>query len=275
MKTNNIANQTGIEIITRDEDYTTIPRKIVAVARDYPRGHHVDFHAHNTPQLEYATAGVLRVRTRTGIWFVPPLSAVWVPAFMEHETSSSGGLSLRTLFIRHPEIEVMPKDCCVVSVPPLLRELILHAVSLPREYDLGSPQERIMDVIFDIIQTLETTPLNLPIGQDGRLQKIYAMLAENPSDNRTIEEWGKLVGATGRTLSRLFNAQTGMSFQHWRQQLRILAAVERLELGEPVTSVALDLGYDSTSAFITMFRKVLGTTPGQYFRRKDRTAAET
>lgn len=123
-----------------------------------------------------------------------------------------------------------------------------------------------MDVIYDTIQTLEPAPLNLPIAQDIRLQKIYAALCDNPADNRTIEDWGRRVGATGRTLRRLFRSQTGLSFQQWRRQFRILEAMERLEAGQPVTNVALDLGYDSTSAFITMFKKKLGTTPGQYFR---------
>lgn len=267
MKTKNIANRTNVEIIERLEDFTKVPRKIVAVAMDYPKGHLVPFHSHDISQLEYASSGVLKVRTKTDIWFVPPLSAVWMPAHMEHETSSSGGrLSLRTLFIRHDELPGLPKDCCVVSVPPLLRELILHAVTLPREYDFGSAEERIMEVIFDIIQTLKPTPLNLPIAQDNRLQKIFDMLTENPADNRTLEEWGKAVGATGRTLSRLFRSQTGMTYRQWRQKLRILAAIENLEQGESVTNIALDLGYDSTSAFITMFRKVLGKTPGQYFK---------
>lgn len=267
MKTKNIAKRSKVEIIERLEDFTKVPRKIVAVAMDYTESMLVPFHSHDISQLEYASSGVLKVRTKSGIWFVPPFSAVWMPAHMEHETSSSGGrLSLRTLFIRHDDLPGLPKDCCVVSVPPLLRELICHAVTLPREYEFGSAEERVMDVIFDIIQTLKPTPLNLPIPQDNRLQRIYNMLTENPADNRTLEQWGKRVGATGRTLSRLFRSQTGMSFGQWRQQFRILSAMERLEAGESVTNISLDLGYESTSAFITMFKKVLGKTPGQYFK---------
>jgi AraC-like DNA-binding protein len=108
--------------------------------------------------------------------------------------------------------------------------------------------------------------LDLPIPGDERLQRIFAGLTENPADNRTLEDWGKTVGATSRTLARLFRSETGMSFTQWRQQVRILEGLRRLAREEPVTAVALDLGYDSPSAFIAMFRKALGKTPAQYFK---------
>jgi AraC-like DNA-binding protein len=117
-----------------------------------------------------------------------------------------------------------------------------------------------------MIQTLEIAPLNLPIGKDNRLQKIYQGLYKNAADNRSLKSWGRDVGASERTLARLFRSQTGMSFRQWKQQFRILEALDRLGRGESVTTVALDLGYDSPSAFITMFKKSLGKTPGQYFK---------
>jgi len=87
-----------------------------------------------------------------------------------------------------------------------------------------------------------------------------------PAEGRTLEQWGRRVGATGRTLSRLFRAETGMSFHQWRQQLRLLQALRLLGRGDPITSVALDVGYGSLSAFVSVFRKTLGVTPGRYFR---------
>jgi len=123
-----------------------------------------------------------------------------------------------------------------------------------------------MEVILDMTQNLEIAPLDLAIGTDPRLQKIYEGLVEKPDSNRSLESWGHLVGASARTLARLFRRETGMGFRQWRQQFRILEAIERLGRDEPVTTVALDLGYESTSAFITMFKRALGKTPGQYFR---------
>jgi AraC-like DNA-binding protein len=153
-----------------------------------------------------------------------------------------------------------------VSVSSLLRELIVHATTLPRLYAAQSPEERLFNVILDLIEHLDTTPLELPIPGDPRLVQIYKHLARNPADNRTLGDWGRTVGATARALCRQFRNQTGMSFRQWRQQIRILEALKRLGLGESVTSVAIGLGYDSPSAFISMFRKALGKTPGQYFK---------
>ena len=91
----------------------------------------------------------------------------------------------------------------------------------------------------------------------------------NPGDNRTLEQWGKSVGATERTLARRFRFETGMSFRQWRQQMRILESLKRLGQEEQVSTVALELGYNSPSAFIAMFKKALGKTPGQYFKEAD------
>ena len=172
---------------------------------------------------------------------------------------------MRTLYIKPKIAPHLLQECCVVSVPPVLRELILYATTLPHLYKPESLEERIMNLILDLVQTLEVAPLDLPIPRDERLQKIFKGLSKNPGDSRTLKDWGKTVGATSRTLARLFRSETGMSFTQWRQQLRILEGLRRLAREEPVTTVALDLGYDSPSAFIAMFRKALGTTPGQYF----------
>ena len=122
-----------------------------------------------------------------------------------------------------------------------------------------------MDVILDMIQTLDTTPLQLPVPQDERLLKITAHIIQNPASQRRLDEWGHIIGATSRTLTRLFHKETGMSFSQWRQQARLLEALRQLARDESVTSVAMNLGYDSVSAFVAMFRKNLGSTPGQYF----------
>jgi AraC-like DNA-binding protein/quercetin dioxygenase-like cupin family protein len=265
MKTNNIENQTKADLSDPVKEITNIPRAVVAMAKDFGNGHVIPFHQHARSQLLYASSGVMTVTTSNGIWVVPPFRAVWIPSLVEHQISCSGRLSMRTLYIKPKIAPHLLQECCVVSVPPVLRELILYATTLPHLYKPESLEERIMNLILDLVQTLEVAPLDLPIPRDDRLQKIFRGLSKNPEDNRTLEDWGKTVGATSRTLARLFRSETGMSFTQWRQQLRILEGLRRLAREEPVTTVALDLGYDSPSAFIAMFRKALGTTPGQYF----------
>ena len=266
MKTNNIAKRTNDELSDPVADISEIPRPIVALAKDYPNGHVIPLHRHARAQLLYASSGVMTVTTEIGIWVVPPMRAVWIPALTKHEILVSGKLSLRTLYFKPAVVEGLPGECCVVSVPPLLKELMLYAMSLPPLYSRSSPEERIMDVIIDQVQKLKTDPLDLPIPRDQRLQKIFKALAGNPSDNRALGDWGRQVGASSRTLARLFRSETGMSFRQWRQQIRILEALRRLAEKEAVTNVAMDLGYDSPSAFIAMFKKAVGKTPGQYFK---------
>lgn len=267
MKTKNISKQTNSTPQDPVSDIINVPRPIVAMAKAFPNGHLIPFHHHERSQLLYASSGVMTVKTDIGIWVVPPLRAVWIPALTRHQIRVSGRLSMQTLYIDATYFRGPPEGCCVIAVSSLLKELIGYAVGMTRIYPLKSPEERLLSVILDQIQSMRTAPLKLPIPEDAGLKKIYERLATNPGDNRTLEDWGKMVGATGRTLARRFRNETGLSFGQWRQQIRILEALRRLAMREPVTTISMDLGYDSTSAFITMFKKALGKTPGQYFAK--------
>lgn len=269
MTTNNVEKQTKAGLSDPVEEITKVPRPIVAIAKEFPNGRLIPFHQHDRSQLLYASSGVMTVTTLKGLWVVPPLRAVWIPALTEHQIGCSGNLSMRTLYIIPEAASKLPIECCVVSVPPHLRELILHAVTLPRLYELNTLEERIMNLILDLVQILKITPLALPMPTDARLKKISEALTVNPGDNRTLEDWGKSVGATDRTLARLYRLETGISFRQWRQQMRILESLRRLGREEEVSTVALELGYNSPSAFIAMFKKALGKTPGQYFKEAD------
>jgi AraC-like DNA-binding protein len=265
MQTKNIANQPTPSLPELLADIEDVPRPIVARAATYPSGHVIPPHQHRRAQLVYASAGVMTVTTERGVWVVPPQRAVWVPALMTHQIRASGPLAMRSLYIQSEATAELPSECCVVAVPPLLRELILYAVTRPRLYELGSADERLMSVILDQIRSLPVAPLHLPMPRDPRLQIITTALTANPDDTRPLAAWARAAGASARTLARLFVAETGMSFRHWRQQARLLEALRRLARREPVTMVALDLGYESPSAFIAMFKRAVGTTPGQYF----------
>ena len=115
------------------------------------------------------------------------------------------------------------------------------------------------------IRALPALPLHLPWPADARLRRVCEALKADPAENRTLEDWARASGASARTLARLFRKETGMSFGGWRQQARLLEALGRLASGSPVTTVALDLGYQSPSAFTSMFRRALGTSPTRYF----------
>lgn len=224
-------------------------------------------HAHPRGQLIYASSGVMRVVSGRTIWVVPPSQAVWMPPGVEHEVFFPGAVSLRNLFVDPSVIAGLPTGCAVLRVSPLLRELILKAVQVGEDYAPEGPGWRLMLVLLDELRQAQPTPLHLPMAGDGRLLRVMEALLENPGDKRELAAWAAHAGASPRTLARLFVRETGLTFGAWRKRLLLQEAIERLGRGDNVTRVAFDLGYQSLSAFIEMFRRALGSSPGQYARQ--------
>jgi AraC-like DNA-binding protein len=214
----------------------------------------------------------MTVTTGDGSWVVPPLRAVWVPPFALHAIRATGDVEMRTVYLARSLAASLPPACCVVQVTPLLRELLLRAVAFPARYPSRGPEARAAAVLVDEIRAAPTAPLHLPLPVDARALRVARALLASPGDSRPLEAWARPAGASARTLARLFLRETGLGFRAWRQQLRLLRALERIAAGEAVTRVALALGYESPSAFVAMFRRALGTSPGRYFRGPSRTA---
>jgi AraC-like DNA-binding protein len=239
--------------------------QIRSLAVNCPPGHVIHSHSHHWHQLIYASRGVMTVNTATGSWVVPSHRAVWIPALIEHSIHMLGVVHMRTLYLRTSLSRSLPRDCCVVNVSPLLRELILHTIQIGM-LDRNIPfQRRLTGVILDQLQTLRTVALKLPMPTDARAVRVAEVLRKNPGDQRPLDQIAKETGASKRTLERLFVNETEMSFGRWRQQLRVLEALRLLAAGKPVTAVAFEIGYESTSAFISAFKTSLGTTPGRYY----------
>ncbi|MCG8492862.1 MAG: helix-turn-helix transcriptional regulator [Sneathiellales bacterium] len=223
-------------------------------------------HHHDWAQLAYTSEGIVVVTTEQGRWLVPPHHAVWIPAQKTHSISIRSAAKFIVIHIDASRMTRMSNDCGVLSVSPLLKELIATAEAVPRDYDPDTPEARLMSVILDQVQTAETAPLLLPLPTDERLLKLTSILMEDASEKRSLEELANSIGGSARNLSRLFKNETGMTFGKWRQQRRLMAAIEMLAEGKSITNIALDLGYDSVSAFISMFRQMMGVTPSRYFK---------
>jgi AraC-like DNA-binding protein len=242
-----------------------LPRPIYIRINDVAAGHCVGSHHHDWYQLIYASEGTMTVTTNAGIWVVPPQRAVWVPPGIDHAVAHSTFCRARHIYIARDAHAGLPESCMVIEVNPLLRELVQAAITFPVEYNEHGPDGRLVDVLLDqLAASAHTTNLHLPAPKDARLSRICEQLQADPADNRTLEEWSRDCGASSRTLARLFLRETGMPFREWRQKLRLLYALEKLAHHRPVTEIALDLGYENTSAFIAMFRKATGKTPGTY-----------
>ena len=240
--------------------------QIATLTHDYPAGHVIPSHFHDRDQLVYASRGVMTVRTGDGTWVVPTHRAVWIPAAIPHTITMSGAVAMRTLYLKPRLAKTLPRDCCVVNVSPLLKELILHACTFAGLRKSIKAQGHLIDVMLDQLRAISTVPLQLPNPSDPRAVRIAEVLIAKPDDPRTLAQICKAGGASKRTVERLFQEDVGMSFGKWRQQLRLMHALRLLGEGAKVTHAALEAGYSTPSAFISMFRKTLGTTPALYFR---------
>lgn len=228
----------------------------------------IDPHEHTWPQLVYAAHGVLKVTMDGGTWVVPPQRAVWVRPGVQHELFSLGDVALRTLYLEPAFAGPLPARSSVLHVAPLLRELILETISRAHLDRREPDQERLAGVICDQLTRCTELPAELPHPRDPRACAVAAKITTNPGGRETLDALAEGSGAAPRTIERLFARETSMTLRRWRQQARLIHAVGLLADGHPVTEVALRSGYDSTSAFISMFRRTLGATPGQYFRRE-------
>ena len=243
-----------------------VPRPIVAtgVNTTLARSAETAVHHHRKAQLVMTRSGVVTCEVDRNVWIVPPRCAVWIPGGVPHSLRMSGEVALCCLFVEPDALPGLPRECCTVSVSPLLRELLLQAVTFSGSYDENGSEGRLARVLLDQLAAAPVERLNVPMPVEPRLRRIADALIADPSDRATVAEWGRRVGAAERTLARILRREVGMSFGRWRQQLHLLVALQRLAAGSSVQAVALDLGYESASPFITMFRKTLGRSPGRY-----------
>jgi len=218
-------------------------------------------------QLVCATRGVLTVRTDRCAWVVPPHRAVWIPAGFPYRLEMSGVVAVRMLYIRPRKRggRSLPRDCSVLNVTPLLRELILRTVEMGALDAAIAEHRRLIGVILDELKVLVAVPLQLPLPRDSRAARFAALANHDSGAIPPTETLLRQSGASRRTMERLFRAETGMSLGQWQRRQTLLVALRRLAAGENVSGVAAQLGYNSASAFIAMFRRELGQTPKRYF----------
>lgn len=241
---------------------------MATLAYEFSHGHVIPDHFHPEDQLVYASRGVMTVETFDGTWVVPPRRAVWIPAKTPHRIAMSGQVSMRTLYLRRGMAKSLPRSCCVVNVSPLMQELILHACQYPRITRRSKAHAHLIDLMLDQLETVQAIPLQLSTPSDQRAMRVARILEREPADARSLLALCRQAGASKRTIERIFERETSLSLGKWRQQLRLLRSLQALAAGEKTTTAALEAGYSTPSAFIAMFRKALGTTPRQYFKKQ-------
>lgn len=234
-------------------------------AIDYPAHAFLERHRHNKHQLIYAVHGVLSVNSDLGQWIVPPNRGIWMPAGTDHWIRCIGVIHMRSVFVQPSVATHLPAEPRAVAVTPLLRELILAAMAVQQPYRQGTRDGRVMDLLLDELHALPSLPLHLPQPADARLRRICDALRQRPDSTDTLRDWARHLAVDVKTIQRLFAKETGMTFGQWRQQTRLLKALEQLAQGAKIVDIAIELGYDSPSAFATMFKRQFGQTPSQFF----------
>jgi AraC-like DNA-binding protein len=217
----------------------------------------------------YAATGVLAVHTEHGTSIVPANRVAWIPAGFTHHNRAHGDTDMRIVFLMPALARLLPAHPAVFLTSGLAREALL-ALTGPRNYDSAVPdysssaRARLVRVVVDELREAPEQPLQLPEPDDDRLQAITRILHENPANNASLAELGKSIGASTRTLSRLFRNELGMTFYEWRTQLRIYHALIFLAGGRDTAQTAYACGWSNPSGFIVAFATILGTTPGRY-----------
>lgn len=236
----------------------------------YSAGHVLEPHSHRWGQLIYAVSGTMQVLAGDTLWLVPPTRALWAPAGVMHSIEMRGEVAMRTIYVPTEFSAMLPSVCHAIDVRSLLRELILHIVTL-RLLTREKPEHlHLTHVFLDLVARAEGLPLFVPMPKDGRAASVAHMLREDPARDDGIEMLAREAGASARTLQRVFRDETGLRFVEWRQRLRLLQAITLLEQGSSVTEAGAGAGYSSTSAFVAAFKTQIGDTPHRFARSRSR-----
>ncbi|MET6757325.1 helix-turn-helix transcriptional regulator [Pseudoalteromonas sp. NCIMB_1079] len=253
-----------------------MPRPVVAISQSSV-GHDWEHepHVHNKAQIIFTVRGIINCTVEDGVWIVPSQCAIWIPSGLMHSAKGSGETECYCLFIDPNVVPNLPKVCCTISVSLLLGELFIRVSRFPALYPLKGAETRLIATLLDELIAAPIDDLHLPMPKDNKLRKLANMVLASPSDKALVKEWAIRIGMSERSLSRLLSQEIGMSFGKWRRQMHIIISLQRLSKGESVQTVALDLGYENASGFVTMFRKALGKPPARYLtERKNKIALD-
>ena len=222
-------------------------------------------HTHPEALLAWSDSATVTISNGTRDWILPPGHAMWIPAETPHaiDVVRSG---------RGSALAFDPRDCPVawreptaLVITPLIRELVRHLARL--DGPAAPERQRAEAVLFDLLEPAPATTIRVPMPTDDRLRAIVEGLLADPADGRDLARWAYDVGAGVRTVSRLFAAETGMTFGRWRTHARIRAAVTLLADGLPVGAVARRVGFKKPAAFAEAFRRVTGRPPSDFHPR--------
>lgn len=252
------------------EDLETLldaPGYIAGAHMVFEKGTTTPVHTHSRGQLIFASSGVMECTTHDGRWLIPPQLALWMPDGTEHVMHARTQVDLRTLWIRADEAPArLPESPTLIYVTPLLRELILRALDMPLGAGLSGNALHIVALIMYELEFSRVGNFHVPRVSNARLKPVEEALRQDPGDTRDMAAWASLANMSPRTFARHLSAEVGMSFADWRQQIRLTEAMVRLVSGEPISLIAVSLGYENIGSFSRMFKRAMGASPSEFGR---------
>ncbi|NVZ18552.1 AraC family transcriptional regulator [Pseudomonas costantinii] len=241
----------------------------VVTLREYPSGTVFERHTHPRGQFAYASTGALKMFTEIGNWVVPPQRAIWVPGGVPHEMHMRGDVVMLNTYLDQEAARRagLQDRCQVFEVSPLLRHLLEAALAIEPSAASGVRQRCVLTLLIDEIGAMPELPLSAPLPAEPRLARACQRFLEAPTQKISLDEMADWSNMSRRTFTRHFHESTGMTFVSWRQQVCLLEATARLSHGATITDVAFELGFSSSSAFTSVFRRNLGESPARYLAK--------
>lgn len=222
---------------------------------------------HNWGEFVYSFSGVIELVVGERQYLTPPHYGLWLPPRVVHGAATRSQACYCILDIVPRRCERLPVEVCTLAVGPIMKAILSDLMVRQVDYPRSEDDARLMQVLVDQMSLAPRQETYLPISQDRALAQVLEALRDQPGDNRPLEAWARVVHSTERTLSRRCQRDLGMSFAEWRQRLRLVRALSMLEDGVGVQTIAFELGYSTSSAFIAMFHRLMGSTPDEFRKR--------
>ena len=243
---------------TNAADYQDVPRAVAVMPKSYAAGMVLDRHFHPRAQLIYATAGLMMASAEDGTWVVPEGHALWIPPRLPHAVATHGAVAMCSAYLDPGAVAGFPESCRVIAVSSLLAAALTALAEEPVLYEQGGRGGHLAALVLDEIGRAPATPLTLPLPRDPRLRRVCLGLIEDPASDEDLDAWAYRAGASRRTLTRGFRAETGLSFGDWRARARVIRALALAAEGRPPRVVAEAVGYRSAQALRLTVARVLG-----------------
>ncbi|HAS6461230.1 TPA: helix-turn-helix domain-containing protein [Vibrio parahaemolyticus] len=263
MLTRQIDSKSGV--ITSNDMMAANPHSPVLVKTiDMPKGYIDALHQHTWHQIIFPIKGLLQTQTEHYQHLVPHTSALFVPAGVQHESIALSNTIFVGIYLNPEFGATYEPQVRTIALTPFLNELLQE---IRRQCENETSHEEVLHllaVLHDQILKSNVQTFQLLLPQDRRLKLIFEQLTDEPASSCSLKEWGEKIGASERTLSRLFAKEFNTSFLLWRQQIRLIYSLSLLDESLPIQAIADLVGYQNDSSYIKAFKAYFDVTPQQF-----------